>query len=64
MIAALCVSKVLIYLSGPGEQGSAYILTQDEEKQKDELYRVNGFNAFASDKISLQRSLKDIRHPE
>ena len=39
-------------------------MTQEEEKKKGELYRVNGFNAFASDLISLQRALKDIRHPE
>lgn len=49
---------------GPGEQGAAVILTPEEEKQKDVLYKTNGFNAFVSDKISLQRSLKDIRHPD
>lgn len=49
---------------GPGEQGAAVILNAEEEKQKDDLYKVNGFNAYASDKISLQRSLKDIRHPD
>lgn len=50
--------------SGPGEQGQAYILSALEETQKDALYKVNGFNAFASDKIALDRSLPDIRHPE
>ncbi|XP_064607959.1 putative polypeptide N-acetylgalactosaminyltransferase 10 [Liolophura sinensis] len=49
---------------GPGEQGQAVILSPEEEAKKDALYRVNGFNAFASDKISLDRSLKDIRHEE
>ncbi|XP_069130900.1 putative polypeptide N-acetylgalactosaminyltransferase 10 [Argopecten irradians] len=49
---------------GPGEQGQAVILSPEEEKLKNDLYKVNGFNAFASDKISLQRSLKDIRHPD
>ncbi|XP_052829502.1 polypeptide N-acetylgalactosaminyltransferase 10 [Octopus bimaculoides] len=49
---------------GPGEQGAAVILTPSEEKQKDTLYKTNGFNAFVSDKISLQRSLKDIRHAD
>ena len=49
---------------GPGEQGAGVILTVEEEQQKNDLYKVNGFNAFASDKISLDRSLRDIRHPE
>ncbi|KAK3782729.1 hypothetical protein RRG08_037728 [Elysia crispata] len=49
---------------GPGEQGTAYLMTADEEKAKQELYRSNGFNALASDKISLERSLKDIRHSD
>ena len=49
---------------GPGEQGSAVILSAEEEKKKDDLYKVNGFNAYVSDKISLDRSLHDIRHPE
>ena len=49
---------------GPGEQGSAYILTAEEEKLKSPLYQVNGFNALASDRISLDRSLNDIRHPD
>ena len=39
-------------------------MTQEEEKKKGDLYRVNGFNAFASDIISLHRALKDIRHAE
>jgi polypeptide N-acetylgalactosaminyltransferase len=55
----------LTYLfTGPGEQGQAVILDADEEKKKLDLYKANGFNAYVSDKISLHRSLKDIRHPE
>jgi len=50
--------------SGPGEQGAAVILSPEEEKEKNALYSTNGFNAYASDKISLERSLKDIRHHE
>ena len=49
---------------GPGEGGSAYVLTAEEEKLKSPLYQVNGFNALASDRISLERSLSDIRHPD
>lgn len=49
---------------GTGEQGAAVTLTAGEEQEKDTLYRVNGFNALASDKMSLNRAIKDIRHPE
>ncbi|XP_067943825.1 putative polypeptide N-acetylgalactosaminyltransferase 10 [Watersipora subatra] len=50
--------------TGPGEQGAAVILTPEEEKEKDTLYRVNGFNALANEKMSLNRAIKDIRHSE
>ncbi|XP_076070446.1 putative polypeptide N-acetylgalactosaminyltransferase 10 [Mytilus galloprovincialis] len=50
--------------TGPGEQGQSVILDAADEKKKADLYKVNGFNAFASDKISLHRSMKDIRHPD
>lgn len=48
---------------GPGEQGAAFYLPPEEEKKKDKLYKVNGFNALASDFIALDRSLVDIRNP-
>ncbi len=50
---------------GPGEQGTG-VHFSNKEKQSGEyssLLSKNGFNALASDRISLKRSLKDIRHP-
>ncbi|XP_023222451.1 putative polypeptide N-acetylgalactosaminyltransferase 10 [Centruroides sculpturatus] len=47
---------------GPGEHGAAFYLPPGKEKLKDELYKVNGFNALVSDYIALNRSLSDIRH--
>ncbi|XP_015682593.1 polypeptide N-acetylgalactosaminyltransferase 10-like, partial [Protobothrops mucrosquamatus] len=47
--------------TGNGEQGKPYPMTDTE--QVDQAYRENGFNIFVSDKISLNRSLPDIRHP-
>ncbi|XP_064609423.1 putative polypeptide N-acetylgalactosaminyltransferase 10 [Liolophura sinensis] len=51
---------------GAGEQGQAVIISPDgEEKAKmQSLFNPNGFNAWISDKISVERSLADIRHPE
>ena len=50
--------------SGPGEQGTAVEMSAADAEKRDELYKVNGFNAYCSDKISLTRSIRDIRHTE
>ncbi|CAK9291492.1 unnamed protein product [Gordionus sp. m RMFG-2023] len=53
--------------TGPGEQGTSFNLNLNDpevKKLRDSLFSVNGFNAHASDFISLDRSLKDIRHPD
>ncbi|XP_067088073.1 LOW QUALITY PROTEIN: polypeptide N-acetylgalactosaminyltransferase 10, partial [Osmerus mordax] len=47
--------------SGNGEQGKAFPLTDAD--RVDHAYRENGFNIYVSDRISLNRSLADIRHP-
>ncbi|XP_059207008.1 polypeptide N-acetylgalactosaminyltransferase 10-like [Centropristis striata] len=47
--------------SGNGEQGKAFPLTDAD--RVDQAYRENGFNIYVSDRISLNRSLPDIRHP-
>lgn len=51
---------------GPGEQGIGFVLDPIDSKSnlKQSLYSQNGFNALVSDKISLERSLNDIRHIE
>ena len=51
-----------VFSPGPGEQGKSVIIPTEEEAKKDELYKTNGFNAWASDKIALDRAVKDIRH--
>ncbi|KAM9333779.1 polypeptide N-acetylgalactosaminyltransferase 10-like [Pholidichthys leucotaenia] len=47
--------------SGNGEQGKAFPLTDAD--RVDQAYRENGFNIYVSDRISLNRSIPDIRHP-
>ncbi|KAF3828236.1 hypothetical protein GH733_004933 [Mirounga leonina] len=47
---------------GNGEQGRPYPMTDAE--RVDQAYRENGFNIYVSDKISLNRSVPDIRHPK
>ncbi|CAG9541129.1 unnamed protein product [Cercopithifilaria johnstoni] len=49
---------------GPGEGGEPVVVASDElKKLRDDLYRVNGYDAYVSDLIALDRSVKDIRHP-
>uniref|UniRef100_A0A8D3AEC3 Polypeptide N-acetylgalactosaminyltransferase n=1 Tax=Scophthalmus maximus TaxID=52904 RepID=A0A8D3AEC3_SCOMX len=45
---------------GDGEQGKPFPLSDTE--QVDQAYRENGFNIYVSDRISLNRSVPDIRH--
>ncbi|XP_059059469.1 N-acetylgalactosaminyltransferase 6-like [Achroia grisella] len=48
---------------GIGEQGKPASLPKEDEELEKELYSVNGFNGALSDRIPLNRSLPDIRHP-
>ncbi len=50
---------------GKGEQGSPVALPSDPDTKEleEKVYRVNGFDGLVSDQISLNRSVKDIRHP-
>uniref|UniRef100_A0A4W4FUE5 Polypeptide N-acetylgalactosaminyltransferase n=1 Tax=Electrophorus electricus TaxID=8005 RepID=A0A4W4FUE5_ELEEL len=47
--------------TGNGEQGKSFPLTDAD--RVDQAYRENGFNIYVSNRISLNRSLPDIRHP-
>uniref|UniRef100_A0A1I7WMF8 Glyco_trans_2-like domain-containing protein n=1 Tax=Heterorhabditis bacteriophora TaxID=37862 RepID=A0A1I7WMF8_HETBA len=51
---------------GPGEQGQPVHLPKDNliEKEALSLYKANGYNAYISDMISVNRSIKDIRHSQ
>ncbi|XP_032678786.1 polypeptide N-acetylgalactosaminyltransferase 5 isoform X1 [Odontomachus brunneus] len=45
----------------PGEMGAAVHIPPENEAKQQELFKLNQFNLMASDMISLNRSLKDIR---
>lgn len=50
---------------GPGEQGEPYILTDDQDIQMNkELSEKFGFYVIVSDRISVNRSLPDVRPEE
>ncbi|XP_033995979.1 polypeptide N-acetylgalactosaminyltransferase 10-like [Trematomus bernacchii] len=53
--------KIDLSRSGNGEQGKAFPLTDAD--RVDQAYRENGFNIYVSDRISLNRSVPDIRNP-
>jgi len=48
---------------GPGEQGKAVVISEVDENAHSDLFRANGFSGYASDRISVNRSVPDIRHP-
>lgn len=50
--------------SGTGEHGVPAFLSPQLEDERKRLFDQNGFNGLLSDKISLNRSVKDIRHKE
>lgn len=45
----------------PGELGRAVQIPADQEAKQQELFKLNQFNLMASDMISFNRSLKDVR---
>lgn len=49
---------------GLGEMGRPASLPIELTEEKNKMYRQNGFNALLSDKISVNRSVPDIRHPK
>lgn len=51
--------------TGPGEQGRPFRLTDKKDKDfNKKLFRIEGLSAVVSDKISVNRSVPDIRHPK
>jgi hypothetical protein len=49
---------------GPGENGEGVMLIDTEQKNAYPLIEKFGFNMVASDKISLDRRIKDTRPSE
>ena len=50
-------------MDGPGEHGEAVKLSPEEQKEADRLFKKEAFNIIASDKIALDRSIRDNRDP-
>lgn len=50
---------------GPGENGTAVILTDENEiALNKKLFSETGFGVVVSDRISVNRSIQDTRHPD
>lgn len=47
---------------GLGENGdAAYLVSEEDKKLSEKLFANHSFNSILSDKISLDRTLKDVR---
>jgi len=51
-------------IQGPGEDGSPVHLTAEEQAEADKLFKKETFNVIASNKVALDRRIRDNRHPE
>lgn len=49
--------------TGPGEEGKPVVLVGEEKAKAESLMPKEAFNRIASDKISLERSIPDVRDP-
>lgn len=50
--------------TGLGEHGASARLSPADEDERRKIFNQNGFNGLLSDRISLNRSVADIRHKE
>lgn len=48
----------------PGENGQPVYVKPEEEELNKQLFDVNGYYGLISDKIALNRSVADFRHPQ
>jgi len=51
-------------IQGPGEDGEPVHLTAEEQAEADKLFAKETFNVIASNKVALDRRIRDNRHPE
>jgi len=51
-------------IQGPGEDGAPVYLTQEEQAEADKLFKKETFNVIASNKVALDRRIRDNRHAE
>lgn len=51
-------------ITGPGEGGEPVYLTPEEQAEADKLFKKETFNVVASNKVALDRRIRDNRHAE
>lgn len=52
-----------VNIDSPGENGGPVVLTGKDKSLADSLFKKEAFNIIASNRIALNRTVKDIRDP-
>jgi len=56
-----CIQELNFDSNGPGEMGHGVHLSKAEEEEMKRKFKENQFNVMVSDRISINRTLPDVR---
>ena len=59
-----CFVVVILFLRGIGQNGAEVVHVGAEVEEAKRRFKENNFDTVASEKVPLDRRVKDLRHPD